>query len=190
MKIRFTSTLTPTFTNESETDERLKFVGTIKVNPKLFDGDIVDLYTTDTMVMAKYGEDELCWTYELDTLGEMDNKRCKIIHKAISETPEWNVETIRERLELSDKWVTEGVIRIFDYQTAEEQDSHTTSEDNGVGFNGVDAELLSSYAEFAKKAGFLTKGQMVYARKKMLKYSGQLAKIANSKLITEKMKAA
>jgi len=123
-------------------------------------------------------------------LGDMDNKRCKIIHKALTTKPEWNAATIKERLIVSDKWVTRGVITIFEYQTAAEQNSHTTCEDNGVGFNGVDAELLSSYAEFASKNGYLTKGQMVYARKKLLKYSGQLAKIANTKIITEQMRAA
>jgi hypothetical protein len=190
MKIRFTSTLTPVHTDERLSDDRAVYRGTIKVNPKLFGADLVDLYNVDEWVMARYGEDGDCFTYDAETLGEMDNKRCKIIHKALTETPEWNVETIKERLLISDKWVTEGVIRIFEYQTASEQDSHQTSEDNGVGFNGVDAELLTSYAKFAIKSGFLTKGQMTYARKKMLKYSGQLAKIANSKIITEQMKAA
>lgn len=164
--------------------------GTIKVNPKLFGGDLVDLYNADEWVLAVYGEGDQYFSYDAETLGSMEHKRCKIIHKALTETPTWNVDTIKERLVASDKWVTEGVIRIFEYQTAAEQDAEVTSEDNGVGFNGVDAELLSSYAKFAIKTGFLTKGQMVYARKKMLKYSGQLASIANSKIETEQSKAA
>jgi len=189
MKIRFASTLTPAHQHDCDT---CKYHGTIKVNHKTFggDNDLVDLYTCDEWVIARYGVDGDYFSYDADMLPEMDNKRCKIIHKALTEKHEWNAQTIKERLLVSDKWVTEGVIRIFEYQTAEEQNNHVTAEDNGVGFNGVDAELLSSYAEFAMKTGYLTKGQMVYARKKMLKYSGQLAKIANSKMMTEQMKRA
>jgi hypothetical protein len=121
-------------------------------------------------------------------------KRIPVIQQAITEvltkTYAWNKELIKERLVKSDAWVMNGVIRIFEYQTADEQNSDSTSEDNGVGFNSVDAELLSSFAKFAMKRGFLSKGQMTYARKKMLKYSGQLAEIANSKIVTTDRKAA
>ena len=189
MKIRFVSTLAPTHQDERLTDDRAVFHGTIKANAKLFGGDLVDLYSVDEWVLARYGDNDQYFSYDAEMLPEMENKRCKIIHKALTEKPEWNASLIKERLLISDKWVMQGVIRIFDYQTAEEQNSHTTSEDNGVGFNGVDAELLSSYAEFAKKKGYLTKGQMVYARKKMLKYAGQLAKISNSKIVAKRMAA-
>ena len=38
---------------------------------------------------------------------------------------------------------------------------------------------MSSFSEFVNKTGFLTYKQMKIARKKMLKYAGQLTKIAN-----------
>ena len=189
MKIRFVSTITPTHTDERITDERAVFHGSIIVNKKDFGGDLVDLYTVDEYVIARYGNDAQYFSYDAETLPAMDSKRCKIIHEAITIKPEWNGALIKERLILSDKWVTAGVLSLYDYQTASEQNSQNTAEDNGAGFNSVDAYILSRYAEFAKKTGFLTKGQIVYARKKMLKYSGQLAKISNMKSI-EKTRAA
>jgi hypothetical protein len=189
MKIRFVSTITPTHTDERITDERAVFHATIKVNPKDFGGDLVDLYTVDEYVIARYGNDDQYFSYDAETLPAMDSKRCKIIHEAITIKPEWNGALIKERLILSDKWVIAGVLSIFEYQTASEQNSNSTSEDNGVGFNGVDAELLSSYAKWIKRTGTLTVGQMKYARKKMLKYSGQLAKISSMKSIDKKRAA-
>jgi len=94
----------------------------------------------------------------------------------------WTKEEIRAKLETDNQWLFRAVRAIFDRQTAAEQVSETTSEDNGIGFNGADAEILSSYAKFLTKAGFLTPKQLPIARRKMLKYSGQLAKIANGKI--------
>lgn len=94
--------------------------------------------------------------------------------------PKWNRENIRALLERSDEAVVRGMLRIFEYQTAEEQMDGVTVEDNGVGFNGLDSEFLSNLVVFHKHHGYLTPGQMVHARKKMMKYAGQLARIANA----------
>lgn len=91
----------------------------------------------------------------------------------------WTPELVRERLARYDVSVVKAVSAIYAHQTDAEKHTHVTKEDNGVGFNGVDAELLSSFAEFIERNGTLTQGQMVYARRKILKYAGQLAKIAN-----------
>lgn len=90
-------------------------------------------------------------------------------------------EDIRAMLETSDKAVVRAVLAIYEYQTASEQNAMTTNEDNGVGFNGTDAGIMSSFAQGIKKYGSLTEKQMVIARKKIIKYAGQLAKIANAK---------
>ncbi len=94
----------------------------------------------------------------------------------------WTKEIIKDKLKTDDKWVCRGIVAIHNFQTAEEQNSEATLEDNGVGFNGVDATLLSSFAKGINQYGGLTDGQMVYGRKKMLKYAGQLAKIANGEI--------
>jgi len=90
----------------------------------------------------------------------------------------WAKEEIREKLVESDRWVEKGVLAIFKFQTESEKDSEQTIDKNNVGFNGVDAEIMSSFAKWLLKGRRLTIKQMKIARKKILKYSGQLARIA------------
>jgi hypothetical protein len=89
-------------------------------------------------------------------------------------------EFIKTKLENDDAWLCRGIVAIFNKQTHDEQASETTSHNNGVGFNGSDAEFLSSLAKQFIKKGELSPKQIEFARKKMLKYSGQLTNIANS----------
>lgn len=93
----------------------------------------------------------------------------------------WTKETVRELLTNRDDAVINGMIRIYDLQTEGEKSTMETEEQNGVGFNSVDGHILSSFVEFHKKTGFITPKQMKLARKKMLKYSGQLLKIIENK---------
>jgi hypothetical protein len=111
----------------------------------------------------------------------------------------WTKETIRaamsENTVKGDAWVVKGMLAILNYQTPDEKAFGQTVEDNGVGFNGVDAEILTSFCDQAsrvltsiptdkyKYSKCLSPKQMEIARKKMLKYSGQLARIANSKSV-------
>ncbi len=91
----------------------------------------------------------------------------------------WTKAEIRAKLESDNVWLCRGLVAIFNKQTAEEQRDGRTEVDNGIGFNGADAELLTSYAMQYQERGFLTPKQITFTRKKMLKYAGQLAKIAN-----------
>ncbi len=84
---------------------------------------------------------------------------------------------IVENLTTNDKWLYHGILAIYAGQTQEEKHSGQTVEDNGIGFSGVDAFILTSYAEQIKVRGFLTPKQIELARKKMTKYAGQLMKI-------------
>lgn len=107
--------------------------------------------------------------------------KAKLVAKIMSRTGEQAEVTtafIVERLEKSVKWLYKAVVAIYNGQTQDEKVAKTTSHDNGIGFNGVDAEILSSFAEQIKARGFLTPKQIEIARKKMRKYAGQLARIA------------
>lgn len=120
----------------------------------------------------------------------------------MAKQPKWTKEEIRSNMQdvtrdqygaiRGDRWVVRGMLSILKYQTAEEQQAGITVEDNGVGFNGVDAEILTSFCVQAQKTlanipesdpyrytRSLSPKQMEMARSKMLKYSGQLARIAN-----------
>lgn len=94
----------------------------------------------------------------------------------------WTKEEIKELLAKNDEMVKRSVLKLYERQTELEQSSEETKEDNGVGFNGADAPILSSFAKFIIKTGFLTSKQTAIARKKLTKYANQLAKIANGKI--------
>lgn len=91
----------------------------------------------------------------------------------------WTEEKIVELINNNDKMVVKSLMKLYEYQTADEQECGEASWENGVGFNGVDAPIMSSFAEFYKKSGFLSKKQIAIARKKLIKYRKQLVKIAN-----------
>lgn len=100
-------------------------------------------------------------------------------------------EYIAEKLASNDTWLLRAVVAIYEYQTDSEQAAGVTREDNGVGFNGVDSEILSSFAKqiirweaAVNNRRFntpLSVKQLAIARTKMKKYAGQLARIANAK---------
>lgn len=101
----------------------------------------------------------------------------------------WTKEAIKQNLLENDQWVVRGILAIYDRQTFDEQASHITKHNNGIGFNGVDAEILTSFAEQIIKwmnggkaySSPLSPKQMEIARRKIIKYSRQLAEIANRK---------
>lgn len=85
------------------------------------------------------------------------------------------------KLLTDDRWLYRAIIAIYERQTDHEKADLTTKEDNGIGFNGVDAFLMSKYAEDLSKFGKLTPNQRKWARKKMPKYALQLVKIAKER---------
>jgi hypothetical protein len=93
----------------------------------------------------------------------------------------WTPEEIVAALERSDAFVCHAVCALYERQTRDEQAIGETVVHNKVGFSGCDAEILSSFAKFCKKTGFLTPKQTALARKKLPKYRKQLAAIAAEK---------
>ena len=94
----------------------------------------------------------------------------------------WTKDEIKGLIVNRDDAVIKGMLRIYDLQTESEKVFGDTHEHNGVGFSGVDGEIMSSFAEFYNKTNFLSYKQMKIARKKMLKYAGQLTMISNKEL--------
>jgi len=94
---------------------------------------------------------------------------------------------VRENIAQDDTWLIRGILALYARQTQDEKDSESTEHDNKMGFNGFDAEILSSFskqilawqAQAVKQyASPLSAKQVSLARKKMGKYAGQLARIA------------
>lgn len=102
------------------------------------------------------------------------------------------IEFIKKKLETEIKWTIRGILVIYRYQTNEEKSRHETIEDNGIGFNGVDARILTSYAkqilEWERKDPAtrfqygLSPKQYEIARRKMGKYAKQICRVEKGKL--------
>ena len=85
------------------------------------------------------------------------------------------IETfIKHMLGTNDKWLYRALVRLYDKQTLDEKILESTNENNLVGFNSVDAELLSSYAKQYIDRSFLTDKQKLWCRNKMSKYWEQV----------------
>jgi predicted GTPase len=96
---------------------------------------------------------------------------------------------VKDLLTRNDKAVKRALVVIWERQTEDEKAAHTTHENNGIGFNGVDAPILTSFVEQMKRKGetqglnwkqgeaWLSPKQVQLARKKVMKYSGQLFRI-------------
>ena len=81
---------------------------------------------------------------------------------------------VRHMLGTNSAWALKGLTEIYARQTANEQSSGFTSEDNGIGFSGCDAEILSSFAVRYQQWGDLSDKQMALLFKKMPRYAGQI----------------
>ena len=93
---------------------------------------------------------------------------------------DWTRAEILAGLHESPAFVYRALQVMYARQTDDEQAAGVTAHDNGVGFNGTDAEFLSSVAERSKPYGKLTTRQCDAVRRALVKYVGQLVAAANS----------
>ena len=100
----------------------------------------------------------------------------------MSEAKKWTKDAIKAKLAADDAWLIRGLLAIYAKQTDDEKNSDVTKEDNGIGFNAFDATILSDMAKQYIQLKFLSPRQKIIVRKCMLKYAGQLAKIANKEV--------
>jgi hypothetical protein len=94
-------------------------------------------------------------------------------------------EFVKRKLSTDPRWTKHALLKIFEFQTAEEQDSEHTYFHNGVGFTGADGEILTSFAKQLQRKGYLSPKQMNLLFKKMPKYWKQIVSISDeSKLLS------
>lgn len=97
----------------------------------------------------------------------------------------WKKDEIKEKLMMGDvRWIERAVIAIFNKQTENEKEVESTNMRNNVGFTGADAKILTSFAKqlLRNKNRHLSDKQLAIAKRRIVKYAGQLAKIANGKI--------
>jgi hypothetical protein len=107
--------------------------------------------------------------------------------------PHCDIEVIGEKITWTrdliirsyDKYTRFNFIKVvrslYDFQTKDERASESTIAHNEVGFNGLDAKFAASLIRSAKQYGSLTEKQHKAAKKMMVKYGAQLARIANGR---------
>lgn len=108
---------------------------------------------------------------------------------------------IQDNMRENDAWLLRGLTSIYSHQTASEQNSQATKDHNGVGFSGIDAQILSSFAEQVIKfhanlkanrpnrfQAPLSPNQLKICRKLMMKYAGQLSRIVRAKAVAQEAK--
>lgn len=108
------------------------------------------------------------------------------------------IDFIKAQVQSDDRWMLRGLLAIYQFQTEHEKQANTTEQHNGVGFSGIDGEIMTSMANQAIKKGVeqtLRTSQQIYAEKffsakqiailkqKMPKYARQLLKISEQKAV-------
>jgi len=81
---------------------------------------------------------------------------------------------IKNKLATDQDWALRALVRIWEKQTAAEQASEATIENNSVGFSGVDGNFFSSLATQYQRRGSLSPKQMLFVMKRMPKYWSQI----------------
>lgn len=97
----------------------------------------------------------------------------------------YTMEQIKQNITSDRNWAERAIVRLYQEQTAAEQSMMETTVKNGVGFNALDAEILSSFAEqvmthHARRDNNhrLSEKQFAIAFKKLGKYAGQLYRLS------------
>jgi hypothetical protein len=84
------------------------------------------------------------------------------------------LDYIKNQLETNPAWACRAILKLYECQTMDEQVTGQTANVNGVGFNGLDSVILSSFAEQLLKGRNLTAKQLAIAHKKLPKYGKQV----------------
>lgn len=102
-------------------------------------------------------------------------------------TKKAKIEFLKSKMKDDKKWAVRGLIRVYQLQTSDEQQGHTVTYANGVGFTAFDADILSSFAEQVGKGRSLSDKQVSILKRLMPKYAGQLLTVADTTKLTDLM---
>ena len=83
-------------------------------------------------------------------------------------------EQVQHLLQNDIRWLTRGIVAIYERQTQDEQKQDTVKYHNRKGYKPQDAKFLSSLAKWIIAGRPLTEKQTYVAKKKMTKYAGQI----------------
>jgi hypothetical protein len=89
--------------------------------------------------------------------------------------------SIKELLRTNDNAVKRALVVLYDRQTRDEKLADATRHHNNRGFNHGDAKALGYWARLVIAKRELYPNTLAQARRRLMKYAGQLAVIANEK---------
>lgn len=92
------------------------------------------------------------------------------------------LDTVREKLATNQKWVEGAIVKLYEFQTADEQQGEYTTTKNNIGFNAFDAKTLSYCATWLKSGKHLSGKYLTKAFDLMPKYAGQILACINQKV--------
>ena len=95
------------------------------------------------------------------------------------------VAFIKTQLGSNSTWATRAIVKLHERQTLDEQNSQITKESNGIGFNGTDANILSSFASQIHMGRTLSHKQLAIAFKKLPKYNRQVIEMISAEKLSE-----
>lgn len=86
---------------------------------------------------------------------------------------------LKYKLSTNEVWAKRALLLIYKRQTSDERESALTKYDNKVGFNGLDAEFLTSLSKQIEEKGFLTGKQVSALFKTIPKYWEQILSLSD-----------
>ena len=84
------------------------------------------------------------------------------------------IEKLRNQLGKNLNSALKALQIIYEFQTEDEKESESTCYENGMGFTGLDAPLLTSFASQVNRGRSLSEKQTSILFKMMPKYAGQI----------------
>ena len=86
---------------------------------------------------------------------------------------------VRNKLKTNEQWAMAALLKIYEFQTADEKAVGQTHDYNNVGFSGVDGEIFSSFAKQYKERGWLSPKQKAIVMKRIHKYTRQIIQVSD-----------
>ncbi|MBU2249446.1 MAG: DEAD/DEAH box helicase, partial [Gammaproteobacteria bacterium] len=86
-------------------------------------------------------------------------------------------DDLAELINTSTEWTVGALLRLYHFQTVDEQASHSTNHQNDFGFNSFDAGILTDISQYYLTKGYLSDRQIIFVRKAIKKYINQLLNI-------------
>jgi hypothetical protein len=83
-------------------------------------------------------------------------------------------EYIQHKLMTDIRWVERSLVRLYQLQTMEEQQTKETYYENGVGFNSSDSRYLTYCSQWVMRGNNLSNQHVEKCTKKLLKYWKQI----------------